>query len=176
MKKLKIIIILFFTTFILYGQTFPIAPNSKIKWTGEKATGIHWGYLRFESGELTFENQNLKEGYFVVDMNSLEVKDTNNEKLLTKIKSDDFFDVENFPTARLDFKSIDNLGKGEYKITGTFTIKGKSNDLSFKLIVKEREARTVFKFNRQEFGVRMKNPVKDAVVYDNIKMDIELKW
>ncbi len=176
MKKLIRGIVVFFTTITLYGQTFSITSSSRIKWTGEKAIGTHWGYLKFKSGELIFKDNILKSGHFIVDMNSLEIKDTNSKKLLKHIRSDDFFDVENHPTARLDFKSVDNLGKGNYKVTGTFTIKGKSNDLSFRLVAKENEAKTAFKFDRQEFDVRMKNAVKDAVVYDDIKLDITLKW
>ncbi len=176
MEKLIRGVIVFFTAITLYGQTFPIASNSRVKWTGQKAIGSHWGYLKFKSGELIFKDTILKNGHFIVDMNSLEVKDTSSKKLLKHIRSDDFFDVENYPTARLDFKSVDNLGEGNYKVTGTFTIKGKSNDLSFKLVTKKNEAKAAFKFDRHEFDIRMKNIVKDAVVYNDIKLDITLKW
>ncbi|APD07926.1 hypothetical protein UJ101_02427 [Flavobacteriaceae bacterium UJ101] len=176
MKKFGITLAVFLMTVILYGQTVQITSDSKIKWTGEKAIGTHWGYLRFDSGELVFDDNVLKGGHFVVDMKSLEVKDTSSKKLLAHIKSDDFFDVENYPTAELDFKSVDDLGDGHYKVTGSFTIKGKSNDLSFKLTVEEKKAHSSFKFDRQEFDVKMKNSVKDAIVYDDIKLDIELKW
>ena len=110
MKKITSIFVLFLGISILFGQTIQVSSNSKVKWTGEKAIGTHWGYLQFSSGELVFDEGKLIDGNFIVDMNSLQIKDTDNKKLLKHIKSDDFFDIEKYPTAKLlKLKTIQKL-------------------------------------------------------------------
>jgi polyisoprenoid-binding protein YceI len=40
------------------------------------------------------------------------------------LKADDFFGVEKFPTATLEFKKIGDKGNGTYTVTADLTIKG----------------------------------------------------
>ena len=78
--------------------------DSNIEWEGEKVTGSHEGTIELKDGYFTMENGELKGGEFVMDMTSITVTDLEGEdkgKLEGHLKSDDFFGVNNHPTAKL---------------------------------------------------------------------------
>ncbi|MFN3875469.1 MAG: YceI family protein, partial [Flavobacteriales bacterium] len=78
--------------------------------TGAKVYGHH-GTLAFTSGEFTVQGGQLKAGSFVVDMNSITPTDDayqpdgskqgTRAHLVEHLKTADFFDVANHPTAKL---------------------------------------------------------------------------
>ena len=63
MKKLFIVILLSFTNLYLFGQNKNINLQlSKIKWTGKEiTTKTHYGSLKFTSGNILFENDEIVE-------------------------------------------------------------------------------------------------------------------
>ena len=73
MKKLFIVILLSFTNLYLFGQNKNINLQlSKNKWTGKEiTTKTHYGSLKFTSGNILFENDEIVGGEFIVDMLSL---------------------------------------------------------------------------------------------------------
>lgn len=112
------------------------AGASVVAWTAEKVTGKHTGTAKIKSGSLQFVDGKLTDGAFEIDMNSIACTDLEGEwagKLVGHIKSDDFFGVATYPTASLDItRVIPQDTKGNYKITGNLTIKGKTNPITFK--------------------------------------------
>ncbi|MFL2600567.1 MAG: YceI family protein, partial [Flavobacteriaceae bacterium] len=73
MKNLFIFLLLAFINLNLFGQTKKINIQlSKIKWTGKEiTTKIHYGSLKFISGNILFDSDEIVGGEFVVDMLSL---------------------------------------------------------------------------------------------------------
>ena len=110
--------------------------KSQVVWKGYKVTGSHEGTITIKSGSLVFDNDKLTGGEFVMDMTTISSTDLEGEskgKLDGHLKSDDFFGIENHPTATLVFKKVKSTGENVYDVTGDLTIKGKTNVVNFSI-------------------------------------------
>ena len=98
MKKL----IYFFSLSCFFGfsQNQINLQESSVKWTGVQLSGkSHYGTLAFESADLSFSENKLVGGNFIVDMTSLSVDDLTGRgknSLEGHLKADDFFSVNDF--------------------------------------------------------------------------------
>ncbi len=160
MKKLLSIVALLVSV-VAIGQTKRLhLKGSNLQWEAKKVVaGGHKGTLAFKSGELTYKNNELTGGTFVVDMNSLAVTDEGmdakgKEKLIGHLKSDDFFSVKKFPTATLTLKQVTRTQQG-YKAKGDLTIKGITKPVEVELLrtTVEGYASTLV-VNRTEFDIK----------------------
>ncbi|MGB3463751.1 MAG: YceI family protein, partial [Cyclobacteriaceae bacterium] len=92
-------------TFLSNAQTYKVDPTaSSVKWVGKKVTGSHNGDIRVKNGELIFKDNQLTGGTIVIDMttiNTLDLEGDSKGKLEGHLKSDDFFGVNKFPTAKI---------------------------------------------------------------------------
>ncbi len=108
--------------------------ESSVKWNGKKVSGEHYGAISIREGELVVENGKVIGGTFVVDMNSITNDDLDGEwrqKLIDHLKSDDFFNVENYPTSELVLTEVENKSGNNYSLKGDLTIKGKTLPVTF---------------------------------------------
>lgn len=101
---------------------------SEVRWEGTKIGGGHHGTVQMKGGKLTTENGQLQGGELEADMTTLTVGDDMDQgmktKLLTHLKSDDFFSVEKNPTAKLKITSVKPGKDGMLDVKGILTIKG----------------------------------------------------
>ncbi len=121
--------------------TYPIDLNeSRVEWLGRNLKNKHWGTLPIKSGELHFSNGCLTGGSFTLDMQGIQCTDLagqpQHDLLIQHLKSDDFFDTERFPEARLVIDSserIDHRGIGQpnLRLRGRLTLHGVTRPLSF---------------------------------------------
>ncbi|MFN8258960.1 MAG: YceI family protein [Bacteroidales bacterium] len=186
MKSLK----LYFTaialllTGIISAQEFKAdVAKSKIKWTGEKLTGKHYGQIKVKSGSLTLKSGNITAGNFVIDMNSITNEDVESAeykaKLVNHLKSDDFFGTAKYPDATLVITKAGPFSNGKAEVTGNITIKGKSNPNTF-TVTKNGDVYTAnIVVDRSKYDVRYGSKtffedIGDKVIYDEFKLDIEL--
>ena len=69
--------------------------NTKISWVGRKVTGEHTGTVNLSKGWVIVENDTLKSGLLVFDMNSIINTDIESPewklKLENHLKNEDFF-------------------------------------------------------------------------------------
>jgi len=124
--------------------------ESSVVWKGYKVGGEHTGTVGLKSGSLTFDGKTLTGGNFTIDMTSLGSTDLEGEykgKLDGHLKSDDFFGVEEFPTATLEITSVSGKD-GSYNVNANITIKGKTEAISFPMIVKGDTATASLKIDR----------------------------
>ena len=192
MKKtittLFLIIITFFCLSDLSAQktTAMVSINvseSSIHWLGKKITGQHEGNINLLSGSLIMENGLLTGGDFVVDMNSIASTDLKGEsakKLQESLKSEEWFDAENHPQAKLVFSSVVSQGGGLYNVTGDFTIKGKTNPATFELQVNYLEATAKVIIDRTLYNVlhgstSFLGNLKDKMINNKFELDVNLK-
>ncbi len=110
--------------------------KTKIVWLGKKVTGEHTGNISVKNGNLVFKGAELTGGEIVVDMNSMTCTDLTdkeyNTKLLTHMKSPDFFDTAKYPESKLVIKSSKKNDKG-LEITGDLTMVGQTKPVTFQV-------------------------------------------
>lgn len=158
--------------------------DSNIEWEGEKVTGSHEGTINLKGGYFTMENGELKGGEFVMDMTSITVTDLEGEdkgKLEGHLKSDDFFGVNNHPTAKLVITSVAKKSNDTYGIVADLTIKEKTNSITFNLDMDKNSASTELTIDRSKYDVRYGSGsffdnLGDKTIYDNFELDVELKF
>ncbi|HVR35355.1 MAG TPA: YceI family protein, partial [Methylomirabilota bacterium] len=112
------------------ARTFVIAPpSSTINWAGSKVTGSHDGGFNQFVGELRVVDGKLADtgNKVVIDAASIW---SDNDRLTSHLKSDDFFGVETYPTATFVTTSIDS-SKTPATVTGNLTMHGITKEISF---------------------------------------------
>ena len=192
MKKTITTLLLTTTTFFCLSDlsaqktTIMVSINvseSSIHWLGKKITGQHEGKINLLSGSLIMENGLLTGGDFIVDINSIASTDLKGEsakKLEGSLKSEEWFDAENHPQAKLVFTSVVNQDGGLYNVTGDFTIKGKTNPATFELKVNYLEATTKVIIDRTLYNIlngsnSFFSNLKDKMINNYFELDVNLK-
>lgn len=165
--------------------------NSVIEWIGAKVTGEHSGTITLSDGYLDYEEEKILGGKFVIDMNSIEnqdiLSDDRKRRLENHLKNEDFFDVDNYPTAQFEILSTavaHNINEEKtYRFYGDLTIKGITHTIDFEAVVKfsDVEARASGKMiiNRAQYGIRYKSGtfyegLGDRVIYDDFTLNFDV--
>lgn len=181
-------IMLVFLVSGLQAQTYTMDNSkSEIYWEAEKVTGRHNGKVTIKSANLTFSEGLLTGGKVVVDMNSISCDDIedagSNDKLVGHLKSSDFFDVGNHPTATFTFKEVIPQGKERYKVIGDITIKGVSKEQRFVVNVENEDdgvtAVADLTLDRSQYGIKYGSGsffkgLGDNLIYDNFVIGVTL--
>ena len=93
---------------------------------------------------------------------SLEVKldglKADESEMATKLKSADFLDVAKFPLAKFESTVIEDLGDGEFSVSGKLTLHGQTVELQFpaqfKVSRRGIRANTRLTLDRTQFGIK----------------------
>jgi polyisoprenoid-binding protein YceI len=159
---------------------------SYINWKGYKVTGQHNGKVKLKGGSLTYDNGKLTGGNFEIDMTSITCEDLQGggaQKLVGHLKSDDFFGVEKYPTAKFVITKVAEAKPGEYRVKGDLTIKNTTKPVSFNALVTEKEGKKVatatIKLDRSEYDVRFGSGtffdnLGDKTIYDEFDLEVNL--
>lgn len=154
---------------------------SKVMWEGTMI-GIysHEGTLNFNSGMYTVENGKLTSGKFEVDMTSMKATDENYnpeegktpEKLIGHLSSDDFFAVNEHPTASFEVTRVQ-----DGKVYGNLTIRGNTHEeeLSEVSVAENGAVKASLTFDRTKYDVNFDHPAQDMVLSDEIEIKVALK-
>jgi polyisoprenoid-binding protein YceI len=151
-------------------------------WTGKKITGEHSGTLQFKQGSLTYSKKKVVQGSFIVDMTTINNTDQSGKdkaQLEGHLKSNDFFNTENFKEATLVFTSIKPTTKNTYAIVADLTIKGKTNPVTFDLVVKGNAATANLIIDRTKYGIQYGSgsffaDLGDRTIYDEFELKVNL--
>lgn len=160
---------------------------SNIVWTGYKVTGQHTGDVKVKNGTLQYADGKLTGGSFEIDMNSITCTDMQGEgasKLVGHLKSDDFFGVATYPTAKFVItRAIPTDSKGNYKIVGNLTIKNTTKEVKFNANVVDKgsevNASGKLVVDRSDYDVRFGSGsffdgLGDKTIYDEFDLQIWL--
>lgn len=163
------------------------AKASQLKWTGEKVTGSHWGYVNIKSGVVNVDDNKIKNGNFDIDMTTISVKDLDpgeyNDKLVGHLRSDDFFSVEANPVSAFKIKWVKDNGNNTAKITGDLTIKGITKQLTFDakytLTGDKMVAEATIPVDRTKYDIKYGSgsffdSLGDKTIYDEFTLDLKL--
>ena len=190
MKKSKLILFtIAFATFsfvsqALYSQeNFTVnVENSTLNWKGYKLTGSHTGTIKLISGNVVLKNNKIIGGNFVADMNTIKEAD-GNAKLEGHLKSEDFFEVETYPTSEFEITEA-TVKAGKIQVIGNMTIKGITKQITFPATLMVNEdvmtlTSETFQINRADFNVKFKsktffNDLKDKFVNDEFDFQVTI--
>ena len=135
-------LLMFSFTRATHDETFTVdTKRSSIQWLAKKVTGQHNGTIKLASGQLTVNNQAIKDGTFTLDMASIACSDLegeSNKKIIAHLKSDDFFSVEKNPTSKFQITKIALAGTDRVNISGNLTIKNITKPLTFTADIKHQ--------------------------------------
>jgi polyisoprenoid-binding protein YceI len=136
-----------------------------------------------KSGFIELKGGDIAGGEVVIDMNSItdaDLTDPNyNQKLVGHLKSEDFFGVEKHPTSKFTITKAGKLKDGKTTVTGTLTIKGKTETITFDVIKKDNTFSAKIDVDRSKFDVRYGSKsffdnLGDKVIDDIFVLDIKL--
>jgi polyisoprenoid-binding protein YceI len=164
--------------------------KSKVQWIAEKVTGTHDGHVTIKEGSLTISNNEITGGEVILDMTTITVDDIKDESTNAKLKghllSDDFFSVAKNPASTFKLKKFSPLKSPDgnnYTVTGTLTIKGISNDISFpaKIDITGNlvTASADVTFDRTKWDIRYNSGsffdgLGDYMIYDDVKIKFNI--
>lgn len=175
--------------------------ESIVSWIGSKPTGKHNGTIPITSGDIAVEGGQIVGGTVVINVAEIDNEDLKEDtdshsKLVSHLKSEDFFDTQNHPTAEFVITSVETYSKEDsvkvkeefdtqykpasakehmvesptHKVTGNLTMRGKTLSISFPAHVKVQDdqvvAKAKFNIDRSLWGLQYNN---EANVVDKAK-------
>jgi polyisoprenoid-binding protein YceI len=161
--------------------------NSKLTWAAKKATGDHNGEVKVSNGNLNLENNALKGGSFDIDLNTITDADltdqAQNDKLVSTLKSETFFNTEKFPKANFVISSATKTSGNQYNVKGKLTIKGITNEVTFPATVtvngNKLTAAAKITIDRTKYDIKFRSKnffenLGDKVIYDDFDLNVNL--
>ncbi|UII24071.1 YceI family protein [Fulvivirga ligni] len=162
--------------------------ESSVAWIGSKPTGKHDGTIPISQGNIAVEGGNIVGGTITLDVANIKNEDLKSDedmqgKLVAHLKSDVFFDTENYPSAEFVITSVEPYSKEDsvkvkkeydseykpanakefmvasptHKVTGNLTMRGKTLSVSFPAQVSmegdKLEAKAKFNIDRTQWGL-----------------------
>lgn len=107
---------------------------SNLEWFGKKVVGSHTGTVVISSGTLGLANNLPVSGIFTIDMTTITSND--GEKLVSHLKSEDFFNVSGFNESTLKLLKITpDTAPNTYTVVASLTIKGITNAITFPAVI-----------------------------------------
>jgi len=148
--------------------------NSKVEFVGAKVTASHPGGFTDFSGKVDLaEPIERSRVELVIQTASLYA---DKEKLTKHLKSPDFFDVAQFPTATFTSTAIKKEGAG-HTVTGDLTLHGVTKSISFPAAISATDsqvsATTEFSINRKDFGINYPG-MRDDLIRDLVAIKLTL--
>ena len=140
---------------------------SRLEWMGRNLNGRHYGTILVSGGEVDVKNCLPAGGSITLDMGSIANLDRKDEgysrMLVSHLKSDDFFDVVNYPSAVYAIKGSELLPETSssslvYLVKGSLELKGVQKDLPLSAEVVPQpdgqlKARVLCDLDRTQWGV-----------------------
>ena len=183
-SALILVLAISFASFTAISEKTVNIENSKVTWKGYKVTGSHEGTITLKTGVLKFDSDRLVGGDFLIDMASITTTDIKGEyakKLDGHLKSDDFFGVQNHPTASINFTTVKASGKNSYTVVADLIIKGKTNPITFEISIYGSKATAALKVDRTKYDVKYGSSsffdnLKDKAIYDEFDLVVDLQF
>ena len=157
---------------------FEITPaNSWVKFHVKSSVTIAGKFDSWDAS-LTFTSPDERTGTLEIKIRSESV-DTGSGMKDGKLKSKDFFDVENNPYITFKSTKIVPTGPHTYEVHGDFTIRGVSNPEKLTLTVSGKgtgsgEIRGAMVFNRKDYG--MNKGIPFIKIADHVDVEFHLQW
>lgn len=191
MKKIILLFALMISlpTLIQAQEVFRVNPDrSSLTWSGSSLFGFggHEGTVKLKEGRLLKTDDKITGGVFIIDMTTIANTDGDyNQNLVEHLKNEDFFDVKEYPTAKLamtkvkyhDPNNTPDSNKTYLRIDADLTIKGITQSIQYEAEINDRHThiaarlkidRTRWKvdFGSKSMGANLKNEIiSDAIEF-----------
>jgi polyisoprenoid-binding protein YceI len=109
--------------------------ESIINWSGKSLVNAHFGTINITQGAIIIDETNIT-GDFILNMNSI-ISDSTD--LNIHLKSADFFDVQQYPEAKISIK-----GYSEGSITADVTIKNVTREITLPIFIEVEDTSLFF--------------------------------
>lgn len=159
------------------GKPYTITSDSKLSFIGSKVTRSHnGGFNQFHGTIYLGEDKTVTGAEISIDLDSIW---TDTDRLTGHLKSPDFFDVANYPTATFTVTRVESSGP-QHKVTGNLNLHGVTKSISFPATIQVSDAqvsvRAEFAINRRDFNINYPGMPND-LIRDNvvIKLDVRAK-
>ncbi len=115
-----------------------------IRWTGRNLFNHHEGTLELSTGSASVNSGEVSKATFTIDMSSIscgDIPDSQmNGMLISHLKSDDFFSVNEFPSATFVTRCLAAIngatpGSTNWTITGDLTLRGVTAEVTFPAVI-----------------------------------------
>lgn len=145
--------------------------QSFIAFTGTRGdTTSHEGKFNTYTVTVNDLSQEDAELYVSINIDSME---TDNDGLTNHLKSEDFFHVEEYPTATFVSTSVEpGLEVNEYAVTGDLTLHGVTQSVKLPVVMTDTYLTTSFVIDRTDFGVG--GPI-DGLKATDAEVPVEVK-
>ena len=156
---------------------FEITPvESSIKFDVEASVAIVGKFNKWDA-TLTFTSPELSTGVLDIKIEAASV-DTGSSVKNGKLKSKDFFDVEQSPVITFHSTNVEQIGPDTVAFDGDFTIRGvtKQQRLAFAITGKGTGAGTIkgtMAFDRKQYG--MNSGIPFIKIADRVEVTVDLK-
>lgn len=186
MKKTIVLSLFFLLYSIVSFSQEEVLINTKtsiINWKGSMlfSFGGHYGEVSFKEGKIIKTNNKITGGAFTVDMNSIINTDGDySEDLVNHLKDEDFFNVKQYPTAKLIITKVEYNDGDLLKMYANLSIKGITKSILFeaKLNATNTKLTTKFKIDRTDwniiYGTKGVVKVKDYAISDAIEFEVNI--
>lgn len=164
--------------------------SSTIMWRGYKIgeTGAHYGVINLKESQLAMAEGMPQAGKVVLDMTSISDKDLTEpdkiKKLEGHLKSEEFFNVAEYPEAMIEITGIEPMEGNMATIHGNLTIKDITHEIMFPATVMMKDgqmmAKAMFTFDRSKYNVKWGSKsfpemLGEVIVSDDIQLYLDLK-
>jgi polyisoprenoid-binding protein YceI len=153
--------------------------QSKLEVVGAKVTGDHRGTFKDYSGNLVLNaDGSVSKLDIEVQLGSLAIEP---DRLLGHLKSPDFFDVANFPTARFSLNKFTEQASADatHVVSGELDLHGVRKQIEFPAKVSFEDgvvaASALFTINRMDFGIVYPGK-QDDLIKEDVLLDVALKF
>ncbi len=162
--------------------------RSEIRWRGTKfwGAGKHEGTVQFASGAICVADGHVTGGRIVADMTTIAITDmpphevVPRRRLRTHLMGEEFFHVEDHPTALFVLTSAEKTAPDRYRVEGDLTIRGRTHAVTFSAETSATQrgvrASGELEINRHRFGVSYRAvTLTDFLVDDVFRLEFTIE-
>lgn len=155
------------------------ADSSTVTWTAYHIAKSyqHQGTVSIKSGSIEFIDDEMIGGEITMDMSTIaitdDMADDKKGKLAGHLKSNDFFNAEEHPYAKLQIKSAKNTGN-DYTVYANITIRGITEEISFQAKRNGDIFTASFEIDRTAHQVLYGWSIENVVISNKFKLDVNL--
>jgi polyisoprenoid-binding protein YceI len=165
------------------AETMDVAVDGKVQWEGT-LVGVysHYGTVNVSEGNVKMNGNKVVGGSFTIDMTTITPEDDNYkpeegstpEKLVSHLSSEDFFSVEEYPTATFVITGSSEDGK---TLMGDLTVRGVTNPEKVENLMIDADKGTMtgtMVVDRKKYDVTWDHPLQEMVLNDDMQFEITL--